>query len=128
MKLTYAQVTPLLRACLSLEQALIGKGSGEARLRLAANMKALRDHEDTHQTARNNLIREVAGDVATVPENSPQAAELSKRLMEMENTEIEVSLWSIDFKVLGKEKVSPQALSHAMPLIKGCEGWGEPDV
>lgn len=128
MKLTYSEVTPLLRSCLALEQALVGKGSGTARVRLAANMQALRGHEEAYQAARTSLIKDVVGDVASIPDNDPRAAELSKRLLEIDETEIDVNLWSLEWTAFSKDKLSSQALSLAMPLIKGCEGWGEPDV
>jgi len=129
MKITYQNASRMLQACAAIEPALTGEGSGTSRIRLAYNMKKLRDAEELAQETRNKVFKEIVGEgVASIPNSDPRAAVLGMRIQEIDQTETEIKLWKIDWTTVDKDKASPAALSLVIPMLNGFPDAGEPDL
>jgi len=128
MKLTYRQIPTLLQAHALIDSAVkSGSGSGEVRIKIAHNLKKLRETHETLMETKKKLFLEISGGRETLPQGDPAGNEISARFDEIDRTQSEIKLWSIDYASLNPDNVSPQAIDALSGIIRGVPDLGEPD-
>ena len=127
MKLTYAKAAELLYGVSRIEPEQ-GEGAGEASIKIAHNMNKLKPVVDLAIETRKKLFSELTGNRETIPADDPVANEVAERMLEIDNTEVEVKLWKLKYSQIKQSKLTPDILNSIMSLVDGVPDLGEPDA
>lgn len=127
MKLTYVTSAEIL-AGLTQVKPHKGDGAGEASIKIAFNLKKLREVVDLAVETRKSVFMELSGGRESIKPDDPVAPEIAKRMTEIDNTEVEVKLWKVKYDSLTPEDVSPDVLNAIMPVLSDVPDLGEPDA
>ena len=127
MKLTYVKAAELLFG-LSQVEVESGEGAGEASIKIAHNLSKLKATVDLAVETRKKLFNELSGGRESVPADDPAASEISKRMTEIDETEVEVKLWKLKYGSLKQSKMTPNVLNSISQLVDGIPDLGEPDA
>jgi hypothetical protein len=127
MKLTYSKAAELLYGTSRIEPEQ-GEGAGEASIKIAHNVAKLKPIVDLALETRKKLFSEIAGNRDSVPADDPVAKEVTSRMLEIDNTEVEVKLWRLKYGQIKQSKLTPDILNAVSPILDGIPDLGEPDA
>jgi len=127
MKLNYVICAEILAGLTSVKPRK-GDGAGEASIKIAYNLKKLREVVNLAVETRKSVFMELSGGRESIKPDDPVAPEIAKRMSEIDNTEVEVKLWKIKYDSLSPEDVTPDVLNAIMPILSDMPDLGEPDA
>ena len=130
MLLTYKKAQELLQAHMAIDgNVVMNEGSGEVRIKVAHNIKQLRSASDTALETRQKVVREMTDGKGVDPADKVLDQQIGLRIIEIDNTEVELKLWRIPYAKLNPDNVSPKILAAlGDDLIKDMPELGEPDA
>lgn len=128
MQITYKQIPVLLQAHMAIDGSVSSaEGSGEVRIKVAHNLKRLREAHETLMETKKKVFLEITEGRETVQQSDPANAKIAARFNEIDQTPVEIKLWSVPYQKLNPDTISPQVLEAMTGLIKDVPDLGEPD-
>jgi len=128
MLLTYKKSAELLNAITSLEVDSSVDGAGSTNIKLAYNIGKLEESVKLAIDTRKKVFGEMTGGRDTIKPDDPVAEQVSKRMLEIDDTEIEIKLWKIDYTTLNPSSAKPMLVHVMKDILVNVPELGEPDA